>query len=29
MFTIQVIERSTGKPAYYKKISVGFNVSIP
>jgi phage protein D len=24
MFTIQVIESSTGKPAYYKKVSVGF-----
>jgi hypothetical protein len=24
MFTIQVIEKSTGKPAYYKKVSVGF-----
>jgi hypothetical protein len=25
MFTIQVIERSTGKPAYYKKVAVGFS----
>jgi hypothetical protein len=25
MFTVQVIERSTGKPAYYKRVSVGFN----
>ncbi|MDR0602984.1 MAG: hypothetical protein LBG80_01605 [Bacteroidales bacterium] len=24
MFTIQVFERSTGRPAYYKKVSVGF-----
>ena len=24
MFTIQVIEKSTGKPAYYKRVSVGF-----
>ena len=24
MFTIQVIESNTGKPAYYKKIAVGF-----
>ena len=25
MFTVQVIERSTGKPAYYKKVGVIFN----
>jgi hypothetical protein len=25
MFTIQVIESSTGKPAYYKKVQVFFN----
>lgn len=25
MFTIQVIERSTGKPAYYKKVAVSFH----
>lgn len=25
MFTVQVIERSSGKPAYYKKVSVIFN----
>jgi hypothetical protein len=25
MFTIQVIESKTGKPAYYKKVAVGFN----
>ena len=25
MFTVQVIERSTGKPAYYKKVAVIFN----
>jgi hypothetical protein len=25
MFTVQVIERKTGKPAYYKKVFVGFN----
>ena len=24
MFTIQIIESSTGKPAYYKKVAVGF-----
>ena len=24
MFSIQVIEQSTGKPAYYKRVSVGF-----
>ena len=24
MFTIQVIESKTGKPAYYKKVAVGF-----
>ena len=24
MFTIQVIESNTGKPAYYKKVAVGF-----
>ena len=24
MFTIQVFESSTGKPAYYKKVAVGF-----
>lgn len=25
MFTVQVIERNTGKPAYYKKVAVIFN----
>lgn len=25
MFTIKVIEKSTGKPAYYKKVGVIFN----
>ncbi|MCF8254353.1 MAG: hypothetical protein K9J84_07215 [Bacteroidia bacterium] len=25
MFTIQVIEKSTGKPSYYKKVCVIFN----
>ena len=25
MFTVQIIERSTGKPVYYKKVSVAFN----
>ena len=25
MFTVQVIERSSGKPAYYKKVGVIFN----
>lgn len=25
MFTVQVIERSTGKPAYYKRVAVIFN----
>ena len=25
MFTVQVIEKSTGKPAYYKKVGVIFN----
>jgi hypothetical protein len=25
MFTVQVIESQTGKPAYYKKVAVGFN----
>jgi len=25
MFTIQIIESKYGKPAYYKKVSVGFN----
>lgn len=25
MFTIQVIEKSTGKPSYYKKVGVIFN----
>ncbi|MDR1170161.1 MAG: hypothetical protein LBK97_04925 [Prevotellaceae bacterium] len=25
MFTVKVIESSTGKPAYYKKVAVGFN----
>ena len=25
MFTVQVIESSTGKPAYYKKVAVIFN----
>jgi len=24
MFTVQIIEQSTGKPAYYKKVAVGF-----
>ncbi|MGB4205139.1 MAG: hypothetical protein WBJ84_05900 [Bacteroidales bacterium] len=25
MFTVQVIDRSTGKPAYYKKVAVAFH----
>lgn len=25
MFTVQVFEKSTGKPAYYKKVAVIFN----
>jgi hypothetical protein len=25
MFTVQVFEKSTGKPAYYKKVSVNFD----
>jgi hypothetical protein len=25
MFTVQVIESKTGKPAYYKRVAVGFN----